>query len=243
MVAPESRGWERYAWLGGAVFVVALVAEFIVVAGVPLSLNDSEAKITAGLQDHHRRLILVACLSILYAPAFVIYLSRLHDLLREHTTHSRFLLSWVLVGAVVWVTLHTVSDIGITGMVGAKIAVNAYTASHDHSGPYNLYLLTFALDSVADVFGSLFVLATGLLLLRTHLLPRWQAWTAILAAPFLFTQAFGLGGVIATFGLVLDLVGFLALLIFVLASSLTLFTRSNPARRTASAPEAPERRD
>jgi hypothetical protein len=61
---------------------------FIVVAGVSLSLNDSEGKITAGLQDHHRRLILVACLSILYAPAFVIYLSRLHDLLREHTTHS-----------------------------------------------------------------------------------------------------------------------------------------------------------
>lgn len=135
MVAPESRGWERYVWLGGAVFVVALVAEFLVVAGVSLSLNDSEGKITAGLQDHHRRLILVACLSILYTPAFVIYLSRLHDLLREHTTHSRFLASWVLVGGVVWVTLHSVSDIGITGMVGAKIAVNAYTASHDHSGP------------------------------------------------------------------------------------------------------------
>ncbi len=169
----------------------------------------------------------------------MIYLSRLHDLLREHTSHSRFLLTWVLAGAIVWVTLHGVSDIGITGLVGSKIAVTAYRASHDHSGPYNLYLVTFALDSVADVFASLFTVATGLLLLRTHLLPRWQAWTAILAAPFLFTQAFGLGGVIASFGLILDLIGFLLLLIFVLVSSLTLFARSNPARPTAPAPEAP----
>ena len=35
-------------------------------------MNDSEAKIAAGLQDHHRRLILVACLSILYARAAII---------------------------------------------------------------------------------------------------------------------------------------------------------------------------
>jgi hypothetical protein len=97
--------------------------------------------------------------------------------------------------------------------------------------------LTFALDSVADVFASLFTLATGLLLLRTHLLPRWQTWTAILAAPFLFTQAFGLGGVIASFGLILDLIGFLLLLIFVLVSSLTLFARSNQGP-TNPAPKA-----
>jgi hypothetical protein len=89
------------------------------------------------------------------------------------------------------------------------------------------------------IVASLFTLATGLLLLRTHLLPRWQAWTAILAAPFLFTQAFGLGGVIASFGLILDLIGFLLLLIFVLVSSLTLFARSNQARRTAAALQAP----
>jgi hypothetical protein len=44
---------------------------------------------------------------------------------------------------------------------------------------------------------------------------------------------------LASFGLILDLIGFLLLLIFVLVSSLTLFARSNPARRTAPALEAP----
>jgi hypothetical protein len=128
MVTSGSRGWERYLWLAGTLFVVTLVAETIVEVGVHLSLDDSEGTIAAGLQDHHRRLILVACLSILYTPLFVIYLSRLHDLLRAHTTRSRFLLSWVLAGGIVWVTLHGVSDIGITGLVGAKIAVTAYSA-------------------------------------------------------------------------------------------------------------------
>jgi hypothetical protein len=42
----------------------------------------------------------------------------------------------------------------------------------------------------------------------------------------LFFQGFGLGGVISDFGLFLDLVGFLLLLIFVLASSVILLFRS-----------------
>jgi hypothetical protein len=48
----------------------------------------------------------------------------------------------------------------------------------------------------------------------------------------LFVQAFGLGGVIATFGLVLDLVGFLPFLIFVLTLD---SVRTQPADRTTSA--------
>jgi hypothetical protein len=58
-------------------------------------------------------------------------------------------------------------------------------------------------------------------------LPRWLGWVAIAASPFLLVQAFGLGGVIANFGLVLDLVGFLLFLIFVLASSVIGLTRAS----------------
>ncbi len=45
---------------------------------------------------------------------------------------------------------------------------------------------------------------------------------SILAGSMLFLQGFGLGGVIASFGLILDLIGFLLLLVFVLVSSVTL---------------------
>jgi hypothetical protein len=69
------------------------------------------------------------------------------------------------------------------------------------------------------------MLGTGLLVLRSQALPRWLAWVAIASSPFLFLQGFGLGGVVSTIGLKLDLVGFLLFLIFVLASSVLMLTR------------------
>jgi hypothetical protein len=45
-------------------------------------------------------------------------------------------------------------------------------------------------------------------------------------APILFVQAFGLGGVVSSFGLALDLIGFLLLVIFIAASSVIGLIRS-----------------
>ena len=70
------------------------------------------------------------------------------------------------------------------------------------------------------MFASLAFLAAGLSILRTGELSRRLGWVAIATAPFLLLQAFGLGGVIATFGLALDLVGFLILPVFVVLTSL-----------------------
>jgi hypothetical protein len=52
---------------------------------------------------------------------------------------------------------------------------------------------------------------------------------ATVVAPLLFLQGFGLGGVIATFGLILDLVGFLLLLVFILVSSSIMLRREGTA--------------
>jgi len=225
--------WERYVWAAGILFVIALVAEIVAAVGVELSQNDSAAKIANGLHAHETRLIVVACLSVVYAVMFVIYLSALHNLLRGDTDRTRVLGSLVLVGGVLFVTLHAVSDIGITGLVGAKLA--SYGAQHDPGASYTLYLTTFALESVGDVFGSLFAFATGALVLRSGVLPRWLGWVSILAGSMLFLQGFGLGGVIASFGLVLDLIGFLLLLVFVLVSSVILLMRESAAPDTAGA--------
>ena len=128
--------------------------------------------------------------------------------------------------------MHAVSDIGITGLVGAKLA--AFGAHHDQGVSYALYLVTYALDSVADVFGSLSAIAAGLLVMRSGVLPRWLGWIAIVAGILLFLQAFGLGGVIASFGLVLDIIGFVLFLIFVLVSSVILLRRDDAVPNTAS---------
>ena len=219
----SSRGWERYAWLAGIVFVLALVAEAVVSAGVPLNQNDSATKIANGLYEHRQRLLVVACLSIVYAVAFLLYLWKLYAVLRGDPQRPQTLAALALVGGVLFVTLHAVSDIGITGMLGAKVA--EYSAHHDPGISYTLYLLTFALDSVGDVLSSVFWVVTGLFALRTALLPRWLGWASILTGILLFLQGFGLGGVIATFGLGLDLIGFVLLLIFVFVSSALLFRR------------------
>ena len=220
-----SRAWERYAWAAGIVFVVALVAESVVATGVGLTQNDSAAKMASGLYEHRERLLTIAYLSVVYAVSFVIYLCSLDNLLRAGTNRPRILSSLLLVGGVLFLTLHAVSDIGITGLLGAKLA--SFGSRHDPGVSYTLYLMTYALDSVGDVFGSLFALAAGLLVIRSAVLPRSLGRALILGAPFLFFQGFGLGGVIASFGLALDLVGFVLLLVFVLASSVILLRREN----------------
>jgi hypothetical protein len=233
VAARTSRPWGRYAWAAGIVYVIALVAESVVAIGVGLTQNDSAAKMASALYEHRDRLVVIACLSVVYAAAFVIYLSSLYNLLRGAATEQlRILSSLVLVGGVVFIVLHAVSDIGITGLVGAKLA--AFGAHHDQGVSYALYLTTYALDSVADVFGSLSAIAAGLLVMRNGVLPRWLGRTAILAGILLFLQAFGLGGVSASFGLVLDIIGFVLFLIFVLVSSVILLRREDRVPNPAS---------
>ena len=123
------------------------------------------------------------------------------------------------------VALHGVSDVGIYGLLGGKLA-----SYHDEAISYTLYLLTFALDSVGDVFGSVFLVAAGVLVMQSRVVPRWQAWVAVVSGSLLFLQGFGLGGVIATCGLVLDLIGFVLFLLFVFLSSAISIRNPGPAR-------------
>ena len=233
MIATRASGArERYVWAAGIVFVVALVAEVAISVGIPVNQDDSAAKIATELDEHRKRLLAVACLSIVYATAFVIYLWRLYDLLRGSSNRRPPLSSLVLVGGILFVSLHAVSDIGIIGMLGAKLAT--FSAEHDQGVAYTLYLTTFSLDSVGDVFGSLFAVATGLLVMRSGVLPRSLAWVSIAVGALFFLQGFGLGGVIHLFGLVLDLIGFVLLLIFVLVSSVILLRREKAVLATAA---------
>ena len=231
--AREPGAWEKYAWAAGILYVVALLAESAVGLGVKINQNDSAAKIANALADHRSRFVVVECLCVVYAATFPIYLWKLYDLLvRSEVDGARALGALLLVGGVLFVALHAVSDVGIYGVLAGKLA--SYGAQHDHSVSYTLYLMTYALDSVADIFGSLFAFAAGVLVFRSGVLPRWLGWVLTLVAILLFVQAFGLGGVIASFGLVLDLIGFVLLLVFVLVSSVILLRRERAVPRAAS---------
>jgi membrane-associated HD superfamily phosphohydrolase len=218
---------ERRAWSAGIVFVVFLLAETAISAGLPINQDDSAAKIAGALRDHRDIVLIAAYLSAVYAVAFVVYLAKLHDLLRGAAPRARVLHSLVLVGGVLMVALHAVSDIGIYGLLGGKLATYG-----DQGLAYTLYLLTFALDSVGDVFGSVFLIAAGVLVIQSRVLPSWLAWIALVSGTLLFLQGFGLGGVIGTYGLVLDLIGFVLFLLFVLLSSAISIRNERPARAT-----------
>jgi hypothetical protein len=224
-----SRAWERYAWAAGIVFVVALLAEAVISTAIPINQDDSAAKIATEVHKHRDVMLVAAYFSCVYVVAFVIYLCRLHQLLREQPGQPPFLGSLVLIGGVLFVALHGVSDIGIYGVVGSKLA--SYGAQHDEGVTYTLYLLTFALDSVGDVFGSLFAVAAGLIVIASGVLPRWLGRGLILVGILFFLQGFGLGGVIATFGLVLDLIGFVVFLSLVVASSVLMLRREQGVSR------------
>jgi hypothetical protein len=216
---------DRYAGVAGILFVVALAGEAAVAFGVGINQDDPAAKIATALYDHRGRLLVIAYLSVVYAAMFPIYLSRLYHLLRGEPgrPRPRALGSLVLAGGMLFVALHAVSDVGITGLVGAKLA--SFGFQHDPGVSYTLYLMTYALDSVGDVFGSLFAFAAGLLVIASGVLPRWLGWVSILVGILFFLQGFGLG--IATFGVVLDGIGFVLLLIFVLVSSVLLLRRES----------------
>ena len=73
------------------------------------------------------------------------------------------------------------------------------------------------------------------LVLRSGVLPRWLGLVSIVLGSMFFLQGFGLGGVIASFGLVLDIIGFVLFLIFVLASSIIFLRRQTAVSNTAAA--------
>jgi hypothetical protein len=215
--------WRRYGWVAGIVFVVAVVVDIAIAVGIPINQNDSSVKIASELDKHSSSLIAIACVCVVYAAAFVVYIWTLHEHLRGDDEASRRLAVLVLTGGLLMVACHALSDVAITGLLGAKVA--SYSAANDPGLSYALYLLTFAISSLGDVFGSVFMVAAGGLTFRTGLLPRWLGYVAIVAGVGLFLQGFGLGGVIGNFGLAFDLVGFGLFLLFVAATSVSRLRR------------------
>jgi hypothetical protein len=67
-MAPSERStsaWERYAWIAGILFVVALVADVVVAIGIPVNQHDSAAKIANALHDHRDQQLVITCLSVI----------------------------------------------------------------------------------------------------------------------------------------------------------------------------------
>ena len=194
------------------------------ISGGGLSTNASPAKMASVLHEHHERLLVIAYLSVVYAATFVIYLCSLYNLLRGEAGRSRSSAPWYSVAE----CSSSLCTLSATSASRASSGRSSRRWVSKRSGrPLHAVSDDVRLDSVGDVFGSLFAFAAGLLVLRSGVLPRWLGWGSILVGVLFFLQAFGLGGVIASFGFVLDLIGFVLFLIFVFVSSVILLTRES----------------
>lgn len=90
----------------------------MVAIGVGLTQNDSATKMVSALYERRERLVVIACLSVVYAAAFLIYLCRLYNLLRgaHHRTDAGlaiapFGLALDLIGFVLFLISVLVSSI------------------------------------------------------------------------------------------------------------------------------------
>ena len=169
-------------------------------------------------------------LCVVYAAMFPIYLWKLYDRFCDGCRGSCALGSLLLVGGVLFVALHAVSDVGIYGVLDGK---SAYGAHHDPGVSYTLYLMTYALDSVADIFGSLPVSLQGCSCSEGGVAAAGLGGSRSSPRP---CSSSGLRprrshGVV---GLVLDLIGFVLFLFFVLASSVILLRRESTGPRSRS---------
>ena len=166
-----------------------------------------------------------------YAWFFLIYLGALYRLLRLAVAQRGFLASLTLIGGALGLVLHAVTDIGLVGLYGSKLS--GASVLHQNQGTlYAIYVQGYALASVADVMLSVFALSAGLLVIWSGLLPRWLGWIAV-AAGFLFLlQGFTLGGLIALAGVVIDGIGLMLMLVFVLGSSTVMLLRPDPVAVT-----------
>ena len=178
----------RWGGAAGLAFVVlALLGKFL--AGNPPTVSDSGSTIASWLSDH-RTAILFSSLMWAAASGLVIWFAAAFaEAIREREersdVHLALLAGAVLVGSAIFVN-------------GALTAASAYNiAGRDTALSVLLYNITAVMTTMIGFAATLPLAAAGIGVLRTHVMPNWLGYLALLAALVSFVGAFG---VFATHG-------------------------------------------
>jgi hypothetical protein len=216
----------RAAALAGVLFVVlAAIATFI--AGSPPKVDDSGASINSFFLDHHKVLLVAAVLSSVAAPCLVWLFAGLAGALRRAGEGTLAAVTFgVGVGAVVLATASDALYATLTQL--AWVGESQFVKSG--------YELSGFFVQKAFWFGAFAALAVSLAVRRAQALPRWYEWTTVGAGALLALGGIAMkpDGFFAVNG-GMALVAFLALLAWVLATSLVLWLEPAPAEVPAPA--------
>jgi hypothetical protein len=211
---------ERWAPIGGIVFVVLMVVGSSLVGDVPAP-DAPEQEIAGYLadSDNHIRNIIGAYLWVIGALAFLWFLTRLRTDLRRAEGGTGALSTVAFAAGVAFVAVWLVSATAFASVAYAIELRDAPVSDPDLVRvlpPMGRLLLLLG----GGFTGLLLLLAASLVIIRTGLFPRWLAWLGIVAAIALLFDI-----------LYLNILPFWA---WVLIASIVMLTRRKEATSTAA---------
>jgi hypothetical protein len=163
-----SGSWARYAPLAGIAFVALLVASFIVSGSSP-DTNDSTLKVVAEWKKNDSEQMAGAILSALATVPFLWFLGSLRSALRVAEGGTGRLSATAFAGGIVLVSF-ALADASFQFAVADSVGEVPPLVTQSLSVLYSDFFMGFPVG--VGVFG----IATGLVLLRTRLLPAWLGW-------------------------------------------------------------------
>ncbi|TCC02449.1 DUF4386 family protein [Kribbella soli] len=172
----------RWGGFAGLAFVVlALLGRFL--PGNPPTVDDSRSTIAAWLSDN-RGMILTSALMWAAAGGLVIWFaSAFAEAMRERDersdVHLALLAGSVLVGSAIFVNA-TVTGATAFAIDGREVGLSMA-----------MYELSAVMTTMIGFAAALPLAAAGLGVLRTHLMPNWLGYLALLAAVVSFAGSFG----------------------------------------------------
>jgi hypothetical protein len=203
----------RWGGFAGLAFVVlAMLGEFLptMAPSVDASSND----IVSYLSDHRKMILLASLMWAAAAPLVIWFAAAFAEAIRERNersdVHLALLAGAVLVGAAIFVN-------------AAVTAANAFgVAGRVPAATVTVFQSTLVMGTMIGFATAFPLAAAGLGVLRTHLMPDWLGYLALLAALVAFLGAFGIfatGGTFRPGGWLMSVVPLLLSAVWVLAAS------------------------
>lgn len=211
--------------IGGVAFVALLVASFLAAPSLPHA-DATSASISRYFVDHRSGVLAGGALTSLAAVAFLWFAGTLRHVLRSSGASDDGLSSVMLLGAATLSSMVIASNSILWGLAERTTT----GANPDTTGA--LFAIAIKAYSAVDIGGSVFFAAAGILILRSHRLPRWLGVLPLVVGALAVIDAVAgaavSNGPFALFGPT-DSAATLGFLVWVLATSVSLLRTSSPS--------------
>lgn len=182
-------GWERLAALGGIVAVVLWIVSVVLQESSNLPDDDNPFEVLTWFADESNTILASSFIFMLGSVFFLVFVGALRVRLVEAEGEVAFLTA-IAFGSGVAVSILTMLVPG-PGLAGA-LAGNDLTPQTAQA----LVIVDDAFFAAAELSAALFLLATGLVILRYGPMPRWLAWVSFLFALWLVIPPIGWAGLL-----------------------------------------------